>query len=249
MVYENIKYGEHEQQVLDVHIPDCESFPVLVYFHGGGIENGNQKCEFVDDLVKRGIAVVSATYRKYPNVKYPQFIEDGATVVKWTKNNIGKYGKSTKFIVGGTSAGAYITMMLCFNKEFLNNVGEELSDIDAWYHNTGQITTHFNVLKERGIDTKRVVIDEAAPIYYINGEGELPIMEFAVTTNDMPLRHEQHELLMATFKNYGYDMSKVSYIVQEGSYHGSYVFEKGENGNYIFADMLYDFICKIEKGE
>ena len=133
-------------------------------------------------------------------------------------------------------------MMLCFNKKYLADVGLSNTDIDAWYHNTGQITTHFNVLTERGMDAKRMVIDEAAPIYYITGEDTYPPMALTVTSVDMPLRHEQHALLLGVLKNYNYDMSKITYKVQEGSYHGSYVFEKDENGNSIFADMLYEFI-------
>lgn len=243
--FENINYGNDPQQLLDVYIPDAESFPVFVYFHGGGLSTGGQSQGFVPDLAKKGVAVVTATYRKYPDAKYPQFIEDGASVVKWAKDNMGKYGRVTKFVVGGTSAGAYITMMLCFDKKYLAKVELSNNDIDAYYHNTGQITTHFSVLKERGIDAKKIVVDEAAPIYYINKEEQYPPMEFTVTSNDMPLRHEQHALLMATLKNFGHDMSKITFKVKEGQKHGSYVFEKDENENYIFADMIYDFLSNL----
>ena len=32
----NIGYGS-TGQTLDVYLPDCESFPVMIYFHGGGL--------------------------------------------------------------------------------------------------------------------------------------------------------------------------------------------------------------------
>ena len=67
----DIKYGNEPLQMLDVYIPDCESFPVFVYFHGGGIEAGKKENFFIPYLVEKGVAVVSANYRMYPDAKYP----------------------------------------------------------------------------------------------------------------------------------------------------------------------------------
>ena len=40
----------HPEQKLDVYLPDTDTFPVFVYFHGGGIEAGKKsectECSF-----------------------------------------------------------------------------------------------------------------------------------------------------------------------------------------------------------
>ncbi len=55
----------HPEQKLDVYLPKTDTFPVFVYFHGGGIINGDKAwhtCEaFIPGLVERGIAVVSSS--------------------------------------------------------------------------------------------------------------------------------------------------------------------------------------------
>ena len=102
-----IAYAAHPECLLDLYLPTAEHFPVFIYFHGGGIEEGSRagvEC-FIEELTKAGIAVVSADYRMYPTAKYPEFIEDSAAAVAWVKNNIGEYGVCDGIFVGGSSAG------------------------------------------------------------------------------------------------------------------------------------------------
>ena len=238
---EKFKYGEHENQYVVVYLPESDTFPVCVYLHGGGLGAGVPEQEFVDSLVKKGVAVVSGQYRMYPDAKYPQFIEDGASVIAWAKENMEKYGNVTDLFVVGTSAGAYISMMLCFDKKYLAKHGMSNADIAGYYHDAGQPTTHFNVMGERGEDTRRVVIDEAAPIYHISDKEVYPPMEIVVSDNDMANRYEQTMLLVSTLKHFGHDMDKIVLNIQKNSTHCSYV-SRIDNGKSVFADMVYEFI-------
>jgi acetyl esterase/lipase len=45
--YLDIPYVENasDMQLLDVYIPECDSFPVYVHFHGGGIVRSNHLCK------------------------------------------------------------------------------------------------------------------------------------------------------------------------------------------------------------
>lgn len=243
---EKFKYGEHENQYVVVYLPESDTFPVCVYLHGGGLGAGVPEQEFVDSLVKKGVAVVSGQYRMYPDAKYPQFIEDGASVIAWAKGNMEKYGNVTDLFVVGTSAGAYISMMLCFDKKYLAKHGISNDDISGYIHNAGQPTTHFNVLLERGFDSRRSIIDEAAPLYHVC-ENKYPPMEFIVADNDMACRYEETKLLIAKLKHFGNDMSKVNLQLMENYGHCEYKNVVDENGNYIFADMIYGFISKNTK--
>ncbi len=110
--------SNHPMQRLDLHLPDAAEFPVFVYFHGGGLENGSRRdCLPMDSyLVAHGVAVAEAEYRMYPTAHYPDFVEDAAAAVAWVREHISEYGHATGIFVGGSSAGGYLSMMLCFDK-------------------------------------------------------------------------------------------------------------------------------------
>ena len=239
----DIQYGKLPEQILDVHLPDCDEFPVFIYFHGGGIEEGGKGLSdhIKEYFTSNGIALVSADYRMYPTARFPDYIIDAAKAVKWVQNNMSQYGKVTHTFIGGASAGAYISMMLCFNKFFLANEGVNPYLITGYIHDAGQPTTHFNVLRERGIDSRRVIVDEAAPLYHICAEGEYPRMLFIVSDHDMPGRYEQTRLVLATLKDFG----KSGYdIIEMHGTHCAYVKAVDENGDSVFGKMVFNYIKK-----
>lgn len=75
--------AKHQRQSLDLYLPDANRFPVFVYFHGGGIVGGSKEKNDVLllSLQKKGVAVISANYRLYPEAAYPDFIRDAAAAV------------------------------------------------------------------------------------------------------------------------------------------------------------------------
>ena len=231
------------RRVLDVYLPDGETQAVFVYFHGGGLEFGDKNGGTViaEFLANRGIASVHANYRLYPEAKYPEFIDDAAAAVAWVFTNIKSYiGYVPKIFVGGSSAGAYLSMMLAFNGKYLESVGMSPLDIDGFIHDAGQPTTHFNVLRERGIDSRRLIVDEAAPLYHIGTAQKLAPMHFFVSDNDMPARYEQTMTVLATLKHFGID-SEVSLRVSQGT-HCEYVYKLDESGDSVFGKMIYEYI-------
>lgn len=242
-VFKDISYCDigHSRQVLDLHLPDREEFSVFIYFHGGGIEAGSKEQKFIEALVNKGVAVVAANYRMYPSAVFPEFVRDAAAAVAWTYKHINEYGKCSKFFVGGSSAGGYLSMMLCFNKAYLAPYKIDPAQIDGFIHDAGQPTTHFNVLRERGMDSRRVIIDEAAPLYYIGQDPEYAPMLFIVSDNDMANRYEQTMLVISTLKHFRYDQSKIELKVMNGT-HCHYVNKQDEHGNFIFADIICDYI-------
>ena len=48
-------------------------------------------------MICRNIAVVSANYRMFPEVKFPEFLEDAADAVAWVFNNKSKFGGGDSF--------------------------------------------------------------------------------------------------------------------------------------------------------
>ncbi len=245
-IIENIYYTdktEHDRS-LDLYLPDADTFPVVIYFHGGGIVSGDKKEKFLSYLQKKGVAVISANYRLYPQAKYPDFICDAAAVVAWAYTNMPQYGTVKGYFVGGSSAGGYITQMLCFDKKYLACHGIDADKITGYIMDAGQPTSHFNVLKEKGIDSRRVIIDETAPIYHITADRDYAPMQILLAQRDMRNRAEQTALMISTLKHLGCSEDKIDFRVIPDCKHVEYVDKFDENGNSVFADLIYSFVCK-----
>ena len=131
-------------------------------------------------------------------------------------------------------------MMLCFDDKYLLPYKLPSDVIKGYIHDAGQPTTHFNVLRERGIDSRRVIIDEAAPIYHIGKAVSYPPMMIIVSDNDMKNRYEQTQLTISTLKHFEYEESKIYYRLMHGTHcHYSATVE--------FGKIICEFINETEK--
>jgi acetyl esterase/lipase len=133
----DLPYGEDPRNRLDVYMPQAHngSVPVVVFFYGGSWNSGSRKdYDFVGQaLTSRGIGVVIADYRLYPQVRYPAFLEDGAKAVAWTAAHIAPYGGDPRrLFVMGHSSGAYNAAMIALDPRFLKAVGMQPSDLRGW---------------------------------------------------------------------------------------------------------------------
>ena len=233
--------------LLDIYLPDHDEFPTFLYFHGGGLIHGDKSNQnyLGDWFANRGIAFISANYRMYPQAKYPEFIDDAAEAVAWVMKNISNYGGNGKIFVGGSSAGGYLSMMLCFDGHYLQNHGILPEEISGYIHDAGQPTTHFNVLRERGIDHRRVIIDDAAPLFHIGRSDKYAPMMIIVADNDMKNRYEQTMLTESTLRHFEYDMSTIELKIMKNCTHTSYVSQFTDDGESVFGAMISDFIKKF----
>ncbi len=243
--YKHIEYSDvcPKYNYLDLYLPDGDCKAVFVYMHGGGLivpEPHNLKCHpFIVDLCANGVGVATIEYRGFPRFKYPDFIEDGAAAVAWVKQHIKEYADCDKILVGGSSAGGYLSMMLCFDKKYLGIYDIAPTDLAGFIHDAGQPTAHFNVLKSQGIDSRRIIVDETAPLYHIGVDKEYPPMVFIVSDNDMENRYEQTMLVMSTLKHFRYDESKYYCEVE----HGGHCHYTGMDDG-VFSGIILKFVEK-----
>ena len=133
-VLSSVPYGEGVRRTLDAYAPTAprEGAPIVVFFYGGSWNSGAKEAyRFIGAaLALRGLAAVIPDYRVYPDVRFPAFLEDGAAVVRWAKDNAARlHGDPRRIIVMGHSAGAYIAAMLAFDRHFLNAVGVTQEDL------------------------------------------------------------------------------------------------------------------------
>ena len=123
-----IPYGPGERRRLDVYVPanpPTTPRPVIVFYYGGGWDSGSREDYLfvAEALTSRGFITVIPDYRIYPEVVFPDFLEDSAVALSWTFDNIEKFGGDTRNIfVAGHSAGAQIATMLAFDKTWLSHV-------------------------------------------------------------------------------------------------------------------------------
>ncbi len=245
-IYESVEYKNGLD--LKIMLPDEGDFSLFVYFHGGGLTGGSKDdCEyFANTLCKRGIGVASVAYRLYPEAKYPEFIEDCAEAVAWVCKHISEYGTCKGIYLGGSSAGGYISMMLQFDNKYLQKHGIDPLDFAGFIHDAGQPTAHFEVLqREHGVDERRVIVDETAPLYHIGLAEKYSPMLIIVCDNDMGNRYDQTQLLVSTLRHFGHT-DNVHYKEMHGT-HTCYYFQNDEDGEILIGKIFAEFIKKIGK--
>jgi len=93
------------------------SLPGFVFFHGGGMVGGS--IETHDRIAAAlaqvtGCRLVSVEYRLAPEHKFPAAIEDAIAATRWVSAQAASLGiDATKLVVGGDSAGATLSAVVC----------------------------------------------------------------------------------------------------------------------------------------
>ena len=230
---------------LDMYLPDKTGFKTIVFFHGGGLVGGDKKGPreilFGEEFTSAGYGFVSVNYRMYPNVKFPTFLNDASKAVAFIHNNIKNYGGNGEIIVAGQSAGAWITLMLCLNEKYLLNQGVNPKNIFAWFSDSAQVTSHFNVLnKEKGLHQLTQRIDKSSPLFYVNENTSFSKMFLILYDNDMPCRYEQNKLFIENILCFNKD-AKIEHILLSGT-HCSSAKMLDENGKTMFSSLLIKWL-------
>ena len=154
-----------ERCKLDIYYPTDANrpFKTIVWFHGGALTGGHK--DIPGDLKNQGVAVVAPNYRLYPRAHNPQYTEDAAEAVAWVVKHIKEYGGDpSKVYISGHSAGGYLTLMLCLDKDYLGKFGVDADSIKGYFPIGGQTATHYTIRRERGISFTSPIVDKYAPL-------------------------------------------------------------------------------------
>lgn len=130
-------YGANPRHTLDIYRPEGnpKNAPVIVFYYGGNWNSGERAdYAFVGHaLAARGFVVVIPDYRLYPQVRYPDFLEDSARALAWTSRRIAQYGGDPQHIFAmGHSAGAYNAAMLALDPRWLREQGSSPGVLRGW---------------------------------------------------------------------------------------------------------------------
>jgi acetyl esterase/lipase len=129
-VAQGAPFGPSPRQRLDAYAPvtrpGASPAPVVVFFYGGSWNSGRrQDYAFVGRaLAACGFLTLVPDYRLVPEVRYPDFVRDGAAAVRWARDHAASLGGDPdRIALAGHSAGAYNAMMLGLDPAFLGDVG------------------------------------------------------------------------------------------------------------------------------
>ena len=156
-----------ERCKLDVYYPtDKKDVPVVVWFHGGGLEKGNKHIS--KELQNAGYTIIAANYRLLPQATIDEILDDAAAAVAWAFKNAEKYnGNKRKIFVAGHSAGGYLLDLIGLDKHYLQKYGIDADSIAGLFPFSGQVITHYNIRKQQGIGPLQATIDKYAPLTHV----------------------------------------------------------------------------------
>jgi len=124
---QNVRYGDHPRNVLDVFKAETETpAPVFIFFHGGGFVFGDKSAvqgrSIARQCVENGITVVSANYRLVIGGKaepFPGPLHDGVRVVQFVRTKAKEWNiDPSRIVVSGESAGGLMAVWLAVHNDF-----------------------------------------------------------------------------------------------------------------------------------
>ncbi|HEY3330961.1 MAG TPA: alpha/beta hydrolase [Capsulimonadaceae bacterium] len=229
---------QRERCMLDLSLPDrASNFPLIVWFHGGGLEEGCKDGDVTIALASRGVGMVIPSYRLYPRAHFPDPVDDAAACVAWAIRNATSYGADPHSVfIAGHSAGGYLAAIVATDPSYLARYGVKLSDIAGVIPVSGQMFTHATIRKERGVNDpwNTPTIDDAAPAFHA-GKHVPPILAIC-GSEDIPARPEENSYFVALLKSVGHE--DATYLEVAGRDHGSIVATIADPGDATGEALL-----------
>ena len=136
----DVAYGSLAAQKLDIYTPSSTppppgGWPLVVFFYGGSWNSGARAdYKFVGSaMAARGVLVLVADYRLYPEVRYPDFLNDSALALAWGFSQAARLDANPKRVfVMGHSAGGYNAAMLALDPRWLAPTGHAPTELAGW---------------------------------------------------------------------------------------------------------------------
>jgi len=151
--HKDVKYGTHEQNVLDFYQAESDKpTPLAVFIHGGGFRGGSKRnlnAGTLRKLLDAGISVAAVEYRFVSDRPLPAAHHDSLRAIQFIRSKASQWNIDKKRVGAfGGSAGAQICMWLAFHDEMAepssrDPVRRESSRLRCVATNGGQTTMDF----------------------------------------------------------------------------------------------------------
>jgi acetyl esterase/lipase len=134
-IHRNLEFDGTNRLDLDAYAPaNASGAPVVVFFYGGSWESGKRKWySYVGKtLADNGIVTFIPDYRKYPDVQFPEFVDDAAKATRWARDHAVEFGGDpSRLYVMGHSAGGQIAALIACDDRYLKSVGMDIGELSG----------------------------------------------------------------------------------------------------------------------
>ena len=118
----DVRYGNHERNVLDIWFADTTKIrPLAIYIHGGGFVGGKKEslnATVIDEFLQSGISVAAINYRFLADAPLPAAHNDALRALQFIRSRAEDWKiDKTRIAAFGGSAGAQLCMWLAFSDE------------------------------------------------------------------------------------------------------------------------------------
>ncbi len=246
----DLAYGNGARQKMDLYVPEglTAPAPVILFFYGGSWQSG-EKATYRgvgQALASKGFIVAVADYRVYPEVRFPDFVDDGAQAVRFLRSAVKtRGGDPSRLYLAGHSAGAHIAVMLASDPTYLRKVGGELS----WLRGVVGVAGPYDILPL----TDKTLIEifgganraETQPITFI--EGKRPPMLLVTGDDDDTVSPRNTEQMAERLKAVG---SPVTVKIYPGVGHVGIILSlwPGFRSKTTLREDIVDFVRGVEAG-
>ena len=252
-VYENVRYGEAERDLVTMYVPknayDREYNACILYIHGGSWTGGEKEdmAPHCKKLAMKGYVTATMSYSLCANGElngvtvWTMLDEIGACIAAIKDFSDEHELNITKLATSGYSAGGHISMLYSFSRPqdaaielafTANRVGPSDMTTEAWgsmsYGLTSMLTgTEItDEMKENGEADR--LSREISPVYYVN-ENTMPSV-FCYAGNDPLVTKGNRESMVKVFEEtFGENGNNYEYIFYPLSGHGLLLDPLSEN--------------------
>lgn len=229
--------GNLPEKQLNIFAPRAASGDegVFVFFYGGSWNSGKKEIYdfFGNRLARKGVVAVIVDYPLSPDFQVHDMAKSSAQAVKWTKENIGKYGGNPdRIFVSGHSAGGHLASLITVREEYFDTLGisspiKGAILIDAagldmyWFLKEMNYKPGTSYLK--AFTDKPQVWKDTSPIYHL--DGKYPPLLILVGGRTLPGIEKTTARFMETYEK----------LVPEPNYH----YQRGKKHVAMIAQFLY----------
>ena len=261
-VYENLRYGEAERDLVTVYVPqnayDREYNGCVLYIHGGSWTGGEKEdmAAHCKKIAMKGYIAATMSYSLCTNgtatdvTVYTMMDEVGACIQTLKDFGEEKGLNITKMATAGYSAGGHISMMYSYARPetspvelvfTANRVGPADMTTAAWGEMSYGLTSMLSGIEITDEMKKNGEADrisrEISPVYYVN-ENTMPSL-FAYAGNDPLVTKGNREAMEKVFREtFGENGNGYDYVYYPLSGHGLLLDPVSEN---TYDDTLFRY--------